>query len=97
MGVGQKRPRAKDTIKGATHRFQAPTSSCAHSPAPADAPLHPPGAPGRPDSPALRHEPFRRQEPKLKMVFDVGKGASGGQKGWISRIWGIWFRKVGGT
>lgn len=31
VGVGQKRPRAEDTIKGATHRFQAPTSGFAHS------------------------------------------------------------------
>ena len=49
MGVGQKRPRAGDTIKGATHRFQAPTRSFAHSPALAYTPLHPPEALGCPD------------------------------------------------
>lgn len=41
VGVGQKRPRAEDTIKGATHRFQAPTSSFAHSPCPCPRPTAP--------------------------------------------------------
>lgn len=81
MGVGQKRPRAGDTIKGATHRFQAPTSSFAHSPCPCLHPAAPSrgsGVPRFPGSGPRNHYLVRSLN--LKLYFTLGKAPPEGRR-----------------